>query len=274
VKEDFSKIPSIASKQKRDRRSLVNRCGLIVLVAFVFPAQCAWADELVIQGSTTFSDRILSTDLSAIERASKHTLVVVPTKSSLGLLSLFEVQADFAMISTGIEGEIAVLRQNHPDLPFDRLQTFEVSRTRMAFAVNPTNPVRSASIDVMRHVLSGEITNWRDLGGQSIAIKLVLVRDGGGVQTSVQSQILNGMPIHAPDAIRVQVGSQVLKIFEQEPEALGLSQLNLLLRSHAVELSTDVAIEQRLSLVTLGPPTAQMREVIGAVQKIAKTDPK
>jgi phosphate transport system substrate-binding protein len=252
----------------------VNRWVFVLLVAVVFLAQRAWADELVIQGSTTFNDRILSTDLSAIERASKHTLVVIPTKSSLGLLSLFDGQADFAMISTRIENEVAVLRQTNPDLPFDRLQTFEVSRTRMAFAVHPTNPVRSASIEMMRHVLSGEITNWRDLGGLDIAIKLVLVRDGGGVQTSVQGQILNGMPIRVPDPIRVQVGSQVLKIVEQEPEALGLAQLNLLLRSHAVELLTDVAIEQRLSLVTLGPPTAQMREVINAVQQITETDSK
>jgi phosphate transport system substrate-binding protein len=250
----------------------VNRCTIALWVAFVLLGHCARADEFIMQGSTTFSDRIMSTHLSAIERVSKHTLVVIPTKTSLGLLSLFEGQADFAMISTRIENEIAVLRETYPDLPFDRLQTFEVSRTRMAFAVHPSNPVRWASIDLMRSVLLGEITNWRDLGGQDIAIRLVFVRDGGGVQTSVQSQILDGKTIHVPDPIRVQVGTQVLKIVEQEPEALGLSQLNLLMRSHAAELSTDVVIEQRLSLVTLGAPTAQMREVIDAVQQIAKTD--
>jgi phosphate transport system substrate-binding protein len=250
----------------------VNRCTIVLWVAFVLLGHCARADEFVMQGSTTFSDRIMSTHLSAIERVSKHTLAVIPTKTSLGLLSLFEGQADFAMISTRIENEIAVLRETYPDLPFDRLQTFEVSRTRMAFAVHPSNPVRWASIDLMRSVLLGEITNWRDLGGQDIAIRLVFVRDGGGVQTSVQSQILDGITIHVPNPIRVQVGTQVLKIVEQEPEALGLSQLNLLMRSHAAELSTDVVIEQRLSLVTLGAPTAQMREVIDAVQQIAKTD--
>jgi phosphate transport system substrate-binding protein len=250
----------------------VNHCAIVLAVALVLPPLSARADQFVMQGSTTFGDRIMSRHLSAIERSSMHTLVVIPTKSSVGLLALFEGQADFAMISTRIEGEIAVLRQTNADLPFDRLQTFEVSRTRMAFAVHPTNPVRSASIGVMRRVLSGEITNWQDLGGQDIAIRMVFVRDGGGVQTSVQSQILGGLPICVPDPIRVQVGTQVLKIVEQEPGALGMSQLNLLLRSHAAELSTDIPIEQRLSLVTLGPPTVQMRAVIDAVQQIAKTD--
>jgi phosphate transport system substrate-binding protein len=247
----------------------VKLCATALCFALVLQAQAARADQLVMQGSTTFNDRIVSTHLEAIEGISKHTLVVIPTKSSLGLIALLKGQADFAMISTRIETEIAALRLTDPGMPFDRLQTFEVSRTRMAFAVNPSNPVRSISIEAMRRVLSGEITNWRDLGGQDSAIKVVFVRDGGGVQASVQNQILGGALIRVSDPIRVQVGAQVLKIVEQEPQALGMSQLNLVLRSHAVELFTDFPIEQTLSLVTLGPPTAQMRDVIDAVRQIA-----
>ena len=124
----------------------------------------------------------------------------------------------------------------------------------------------------MRRILLGEITNWREIGGEDKSIRLVLVRDGGGVQTSVQGRLLDGAPIRAPDQIRVQVGTQVLKIVEQEPGALGVSQLSLVQRSSAAELITDVVIDQTLSLVTLGPPTAAMRAVIGAVQHITKAD--
>jgi phosphate transport system substrate-binding protein len=248
----------------------VNCRAIILLVVLMLPAHVARADRFVLQGSTTFNDCIMSNYLSAIEQATNHTLVVIPTKTNLGLIALLEGQADFAMISTRIENEIGTLRQTNPDLPFDLLQTFNVSRTRMAFAVNPANSVRSTNIDMMRRVLSGEITNWRDLGGPDLAIKLVFVRDGGGVQTSVENQVLDGIPIRAPNPIRVQVGAQVLKIVEQEPGALGMSQLNLVERSHAVELSTNITIEQKLGLVTLGAPTPQMLEVINAVKHIAK----
>ncbi len=248
----------------------MNCRAIILLVVFMLPSHLARADRFVLQGSTTFNDYIMSNYQSAIERATNDTLVVIPTKTNLGLIALLEKQADFAMISTRIESEIGTLRRTNPDLPFDLLQTFDVSHTRMAFAVNSANSVRSTSIDMMRRVLSGEITNWQALGGPDLAIKLVFVRDGGGVQTSVESQVLDGMPIRAPNPIRVQVGAQVLKIVEQEPGALGMSQLNLVERSHAVELSTDVAIEQKLGLVTLGAPTSQMLEVIDAVKHIAK----
>ena len=249
----------------------MNCRAIILLIVLMLPGHSARADRFVLQGSTTFNDCIISSHQSAVERATNHTLVVIPTKSDLGLIALLERQADFAMISTRIDSEISVaLRRTNPDLPFDLLRTFEVSSTRMAFAVNPANAVRSISIDTMRRVLSGQITNCHDLGGADLAIKLVFVRDGGGVQTSVEGQVLDGVPIRAPDLIRVQVGTQVLKIVEQEPGALGMTQLNLVERSHAVELSTNVAIEQKLSLVTLGAPTPHMLEVIDAVKHIAK----
>jgi phosphate transport system substrate-binding protein len=224
------------------------------------------------QGSTTFVDRIMARHLAAIEKMSNQTLVVIPTKTSLGLLALFEMQADFAMVSTQVENEVADLKASNPRLAFENLRTFEIANIRMAFAVHPSNQIRSVTVAVMRRILLGEITNWRELGGEDTPIRLVLVRDGGGVQASVQWQLLKGAPIRAPDQIRVQVGTQVLKIVEQEPGALGISQLSLLERSSAVELSTDVAVGQKLSLVTLGPPTAAMRAVIGAVEQITKVD--
>jgi phosphate transport system substrate-binding protein len=256
----------------RDWSSFVNRYVVLLAACLVIVAQEVRADQFVVQGSTTFYDRIMTTHLLEIEHMSNQKLVVIPTKTSLGLLALFEMQADFAMISTELKSEVADLKHTNPDLPFDNLETFKVANTRMAFAVHPSNPVKSVSAGVMRRILLGEITNWREIGGEDKPIRLVLVRDGGGVQTSVQGQLLEGTPIRAPDQIRVQIGTQVLKIVEQEPGALGISQLGLVQRSSAVELTTNVAIDQTLSLVTLGPPTAAMRAVIGAVQHITKAD--
>jgi len=80
---------------------------------------------------------------TAIEAASGHKLTVVPNKTSLGLLALFEKRADFAMISGPLEIETEILKSSHPDLPFDRLRTFNIATTRMAFAINRDNPVRA-----------------------------------------------------------------------------------------------------------------------------------
>lgn len=58
---------------------------------------------------------------------------------------------------------------------------------------------------------------------------------------------------------------------EQLPEALGLSQLSIVMKSNTVELKLDQPVEQHLNLITLGDPTPEMRKVIVAAHLIAST---
>ena len=252
---------------------MCRRCSVLVIASMLilWPYTAARAQPFIVQGSTTFTHDVMEPYQSAIEASSGHKLTVVPNKSSLGILALFEKRADFAMISGPLEKEVENLKLHYPDLPFDQLRTFNVLNTRMAFAINRDNPVRAITADKMRSILLGEISNWRDVGGPDLPIRIVQVRDGGGVQASIENELLHGKSINGPDPIRVQISSQVIKIVEQLPEALGLSQLNIVMNSNVRELKIDHPIEQRLDLVTLGDPTPEMRKIIDAARRIAST---
>jgi phosphate transport system substrate-binding protein len=226
------------------------------------------APTYLVQGSSTFTHRVMEPYQSAIEAACGHKLTVEPSKSSRGLLALFKKQADFAMISGPLQIEIDDLKSNYPDLPFDRLRTFNIANTRMAFAVNQDNPVHQITDDNMRRVLLGEITNWRDVGGNDQPIKIVMVSDGGGVQASIESEFLKSKKINTANAILVQLSPQVIKTTEMLSEALGLSQQSLVANADVAELKTDHPIEQHLDLVTLGDPNPEMRKVIDAARNV------
>lgn len=245
------------------------------VVAFLFVlllcGSAAAAQTYVVQGSTTFTHRIMAAHLAEIETGSGHKLTVIPNKSSLGLLALFEKRADFAMISGPLDTEIEGLKPTHPGLAYGQLRSFKIWSTPMAFAVNKNNPVRRLPNDRMRAILLGEITNWQALGGADLPIKIVHVREGGGVQASVEAMLLDGGSLGAKNVILVQISSQVVKIVAQLPEALGLSQQSIVRNSNAVELTLDRPVEQHLNLVTLGDPTPEMMKVIGAARRIEKT---
>lgn len=244
-----------------------------VLVSLSLLLSCSWAgaQTFVVQGSTTFTHRVMEPYQGAIEAASGHKLTVVPNKSSLGLLALFDKRADFAMLSGPLANEIAQLRSKHPEFEFDRLRSFEVWSTRMAFAVNQKNPIRRLTSEQMRAILLGKITNWREIGGPDLPIRVVHVRDGGGVQASIEQELLDGKTIQVPEPIAVQISSQVVKIVEQMPEGLGLSQLSIVKAANVAELKLDTDVEQYLTLVTLGDPTPAMQKVIEAAREIAST---
>src|SRR5579863_4200721 len=245
----------------------------LALAAHAAQAQSAGGPTFIVQGSTTFTHRVMEPYQGAIEKAAAVKLTVVPSKSSLGLLALFERRGDFAMISGPLDNEIGELKTTHPALDFSRLKTFEVANTRMAFAVNKVNPVDMVPDDKMRQILLGTITNWRDVGGPDRSIRIVMVRGGGGVQASIEEELLHGKSIAAPNPIVVQISSQVIKVTEQLPGALGLSQLGIVAKSAAHELKTEHPILQRLAFVTLGDPTPAMLRVIDAARKVMASAP-
>ena len=229
----------------------------------------ARSDHLVLQGSTTFTTGVAQPFAVAVEAQTGHHLEIIPNKSSLGLLALLEHKADLAMISTTLERETEILRKSDPGLPFQRLRAFEIARTRAALVIHPDNPVRTARLQDIGKILTGEISNWKQLGGPDLPIRVVAVREGGGVLASVEARLLGAAHISAPDAIRVQVGTQIVRVVAQEPGALGITQLAIVKSSSAVEMLTDEAIEQVLSLVTLDDPSPGANATIQALRRIA-----
>ena len=107
--------------------------------------------------------------------------------------------------------------------------------------------------------------------GQICRSEIVKVREGGGVQAAIENELLHGKSINVPDLIRVQISSQVVKVVEQLPEALGLSQLSLVMKSNTRDLKIDHPVEQHLDIVTLGDPTPEMRKVIDVARRVAST---
>ena len=86
---------------------------------------------------------------------------------------------------------------------------------------------------------------------------------------SVEARLLGAAHISAPDVIRVQVGTQIVRVVAQEPGAIGITQLAIVKSSSAVEMITDEPIEQILSLVSLDDPSPGAIATIQALRRIA-----
>jgi len=145
--------------------------AILTLLAMV-GAPVARAETLIIQGSSTASTTLLAPNQATIEALSRQSLKIVGIRSDLGVLRLLARQAEFAVISSSLKQVVDSLRTNSPDLPYDKLAAFPVSQVRVAFAVNPNNPVRTADMASIRRVLSGELTNWKQLGGADELIRV------------------------------------------------------------------------------------------------------
>ena len=242
---------------------------MTLLSSIVFGAH-AYAETLIIQGSTTFARRLMEPQKAAIEAEAKHELTIIPNKSLPGLIALMEGRANMAMISAPLRTEIDALQKIMPGLAYDRLKTHEVFNTRIAFGLHPSNTVRKASLNQVRKILLGEITNWRTLGGPDLPIRIILVGGGGGVTTVIEAELLSGQRVTGPHVIYVKTPVQLVQVIEQESGAIGFAQLALTRQKGLPELATEQPIEQTLSIITLGDPTPAMNDVIQATRRIAE----
>lgn len=248
-------------------------CRLMVVAAAIMleaaVANVAAADPLIVQGSTTFSRRLMEPFKAAIESESGHELTVIPNKSRPGLIALLEGRAHMAMLSDALDTEVKALQQAMPGLAYERLQAHDIQQTRIAVAVHAANPVRKLTLDQVRKMILGEITDWSQVGGAPRPVRVVFVGGGGGVTSAVQAQLLGGKTAAGAHVIYVKTPVQLVQVVEQEPGAIGFAQEALARQRGLPELTTDRPLEQTLSLVTLGPPSAPMKAVIEAARRAA-----
>lgn len=224
---------------------------------------------LRVQGSTTFNHRLVEPHRGEIETRSGVKINVIPSKSIWGLIALIEKRADLAMISASLESEMDALLKTLDVEALNDLKAYEIARLRVAFAVHPRNPVRYLTRRQVRAILLGDVRNWKELGGPDLPIRVIATQDGGGTVAAVRTQLLDNLPIQAPEAIRIESATQVVKVAAQEPGSFTIAQLSLATGVGLVEVTLPEPIEQVLSLVVKGEPTAEMAALIDATRGVA-----
>ncbi|MGH1417635.1 MAG: substrate-binding domain-containing protein [Hyphomicrobiaceae bacterium] len=226
-------------------------------------------DVVKVQGSTTFYSKLLGPNLKRIEKLAGVRVSCIPNKSIWGVIALLEKRADVAMISARMDGEIMIAKRTAKGLPYDKLREFNISSTRISFAVHPSNPVRRLTFDQVRKIFLGQIKNWSEVGGEDRDIRIVAVQDGGGTVVAVRKQMLNKKPLTSHGAIRIESAKHLIKVVEQTPGAIGIAQLGLVKQAGLPEIKTEKSVEQSLNLVTLGEPSTSILAFIEAARKVA-----
>ena len=227
----------------------------------------ASAETLRIQGSSQLVSQVLLPYQDRIENAAGYKLNITSSKASLGLLALFDGEADLAMVSAQVKDVVAFLQKTTPDLPYRSLRGFLVGQTRVAYPVNPDNPVRRITSDQLKQILSGQIDNWREFGGPDLPIRIVSLSDGGGARITIKNVLLGGEQITSRAELRLESMEEVVDAVAQDRGALGIADSALLRRKGLPELTTETVVEQPLYLVSLGEPSDAMSAVITAARR-------
>ena len=73
------------------------------------------------------------------------------------------------------------------------LKTAPLAIDALVFIVNPKNPVKNLRTDQVRRIYTGEITNWKEVGGVDHAITPYIRNADSGSQEKMETLVMNGL---------------------------------------------------------------------------------
>lgn len=79
-----------------------------------------------------------------------------------------------------------------------QLHLTPVGREAFVFFVNSKNPVTGLTVEQIQRIYTGEITNWKDVGGKNQTIRAYQRDEGSGSQTALQ-MVMAELPLMEPD---------------------------------------------------------------------------
>jgi len=149
--------------------------------------------------------------------------LVTSTPSSGAFEKLLEDGAVIGMASRRIKpAEARALRDAGKGNMISVDQEHILAVDSLVIIVNPENGINSISVTDLQGIYSGVITNWNQLGGADLPIKVVTHRDGSGTLAVFQKRIFGKDAPAAPEGATVGVDSNEIAAFVNDnPGAIG-----------------------------------------------------
>ena len=159
------------------------------------------------------------------------TVTYNPTGSGSGIQAVSEGRCDIGLSSRALKDEEKA----------SGLKETVVALDGIAIIVSPKNPVSDLDVETIAKIYTGEITNWKDLGGSDAEIVLIGREAGSGTRDGFES--ITGTKDACKYRQELTSTGDVITTVSQNPDAIGYASL--------------AAVSDKVKTLTVGgvPPT-------------------
>ena len=150
----------------------------VLLAASVFAGCGKKQEQSVSTDGSTSMEKVIGTLGEAFMEENKGTKFTYnPTGSGSGITAVSEGRCDIGLSSRALKDEEKSSGLKETILAYDGI----------AIIVNPENEIKNLSIDEIAKIYTGEITNWKDIGGKDAEIVVIGREAGSGTRDGFES---------------------------------------------------------------------------------------
>ena len=104
------------------------------------------------------------------------------------------------------------------------LKTAPLAIDALVFVVNPKNPVKKLTVEQVQKIYTGEITNWKEVGGEDHAITPYIRDADSGSQEKMETLVMKGLTMIDGKYWPETIGSQMISPYRQiEDDEYGIA---------------------------------------------------
>ena len=177
------------------------------------PEAAAEDGNVSLDGSTSMEKVIGSLGESFINSNPGTSYTYNPTGSGSGIKAVSEGTCDIGLSSRNLKDDEKASGLTGTVLALDGI----------AVIVNPNNPVSDLSVEQIASIYKGEITNWKDVGGNDAEIVLIGREAGSGTRDGFES--ITGTNDACKYRQELTSTGDVITTVSQNPDAIGYASL-------------------------------------------------
>lgn len=148
----------------------------VVVLAICMLVGCAPKETVSTDGSTSMN-KVIGALGEAFEADTGITVSYNATGSGAGIQAVFEGRCDIGLSSRRLKDEEKAKGLEETILAYDGI----------AIIVNSENPVNGLDLETIAKIYTGEITNWKEVGGNDRQIVLIGREAGSGTRDGFES---------------------------------------------------------------------------------------
>lgn len=178
------------------------------------PAETTVSGTVSTDGSTSMEKVINSLGESFMLANKDVKFTYNPTGSGSGIQAVSEGRCDIGLSSRALKDDEKASGLTETILALDGI----------AIVVNPENPVSDLDVDTIAKIYTGEITNWKDVGGNDAEIVLIGREAGSGTRDGFES--ITDTKDACQYRQELTSTGDVIATVAQNPDAIGYASLS------------------------------------------------
>ena len=219
-------------------------------IAVVLTASSVWADSIISKGSDTVLPLAQREAEAFMDKYPEHSITVVGGGSGVGIAALIDGTTDIANASRGMKPKEKRLARKGSIKPLEHV----IARDALLVIVHPSNPISKLTFKQLEKIFTGDIKNWKDVGGPAKPIVIYSRDSSSGTYVFFKEKVLHKRE-YAPTALLQPSNGAIVQAVSQTEGAIGyvgLAYLTKNVKALAVSEEGDAYIAPSMETAKKG----------------------